>query len=589
MRRKRLLWQIYPPYLLIILLSLLAVAWYASASIRRFYHERTVSDLAVRARLMEKLLAENDFPRNIANTHSLCKALGKTAAARFTVILPSGKVVGDSYEDPARMDNHAERPEFKTALAGKTGASTRFSHTTQQEMVYVAIPFARDGVNAGAVRAAVPATDIDRALTTIYLRVLFGGLVAAVAAAAVSLVISRRISRPLEEMRQGAERFASGEMMWKLNVPDTEEIGGLAEAMNQMASQLDEKIRAILRQRNEQEAVLSSMAEGVLAVDAEERVISLNDAAARLMGVELIGAHGRTIQETVRNPELQRFVARALSSRQLIEDEISLYGDGERTFQARGTPLRDSHGLSIGALVVFNDVTRLRQLEKIRRDFVANASHELKTPITSIKGFVETLLDGAVRNPADAERFLRIIAKQADRLNAIVEDLLALSRIEQEAEKGEINLEKGPLKKVLDSAVLSYQAKADAKNIKIELVCGENVDTRMNAPLLQQAIENLLDNAIKYGDPHTTVRVEATKTDSEILIDVRDQGCGIPAEHLQRIFERFYTVDKARSRRLGGTGLGLAIVKHIAQAHHGHVTVESTPAKGSMFTIHLPG
>jgi two-component system phosphate regulon sensor histidine kinase PhoR len=245
-------------------------------------------------------------------------------------------------------------------------------------------------------------------------------------------------------------------------------------------------------------------------------------------------------------------------------------------------------GANIGALIVLDNITRLKVLENIRRDFVANVSHELKTPITSIKGFVETLRDGAVNDPEDRMRFLDIIARHSDRLNAIIDDLLSLSRIEQEAEREQIALEEGRIRDALDAAVLVCASKADEKGIRVDLACDQDLRAKINLPLLEQAIVNLIDNAIKYSGSGSNIRIEAAGTAAETVIRVRDWGCGIPQDHLQRIFERFYRVDKARSRKLGGTGLGLAIVKHIVHAHGGRILVESSPGKGSTFSICLP-
>ena len=389
-------------------------------------------------------------------------------------------------------------------------------------------------------------------------------------------------------MRQAAERFARGELGFRLIVPDSDELAGLAEALNQMSQQLQERISTIVRQNNEQRAVLSSMVEGVLAVDNQERVISLNKASGQLLGIDQTQAQGRSLQEVVRNADLRRFVTRAPRCHEPIDDDVVFHGDHEGVLQARSAALHDAQGRGIGAVVVLNDVTDFRRLEHIRRDFVANVSHELKTPITSIKGFVETLLDGAISDPVDAQRFLQIIAKQADRLDAIIEDLLSLSKIEQGEESGDIELVIGRVKDVVDSAIHSCQQKADERKIHICTACENDVMAKMNPALLEQAVINLLDNAIKYSEPGSEVQVLASQFFDEVTITVSDRGCGITAEHLPRIFERFYRVDKGRSRKLGGTGLGLAIVKHIVQAHHGRVTVKSTPAVGSVFTIHLP-
>jgi two-component system phosphate regulon sensor histidine kinase PhoR len=355
-----------------------------------------------------------------------------------------------------------------------------------------------------------------------------------------------------------------------------------------LADSLQKRISVLVQNNNEQQAVLASMAEGVLAVDSHEHVISMNKASARLLGIDPAQAQGRPLGEVVRNADLSRFISRALTCREPIQADVILLGDRQRVMQADGSALRDAEGRAIGAVVVLNDVTDFRRLEHIRRDFVANVSHELKTPITSIKGFVETLLDGASQDPVDAERFLRIIAKQADRLHAIIEDLLSLSKIEQSEDAEDIYLEPAPLRGVLEAAVNACASAASDHEISVTLQCDADVQARINPMLLEQAVVNLLDNAIKYSEPRREVQISGEIADGEVRIHVADRGSGIAAEHLPRVFERFYRVDRARSRKLGGTGLGLAIVKHIAQAHHGRVTIESTLGVGSTFTIHLP-
>ena len=314
----------------------------------------------------------------------------------------------------------------------------------------------------------------------------------------------------------------------------------------------------------------------------------MNRAAALLLGVRAGEVAGRQVQEVLRKPDLQRFIGRTLEADEAVEGDLTVRVEGEERFlQAHGTKLRDAEEQILGALVVLNDVSRLRRLETIRRDFVANVSHELKTPITAIKGASETLADGALAEPQEARRFVDIIIKQSDRLNAIIDDLLALSRIEQDSDKGGVSLRHAPLRPVLEAAVQACTVSAQAKALQVELDCAPDLAALINPPLLEQAVINLLTNAIKYSEKEGRIVIDAARHQDQVMLKVQDRGCGIAPEHLPRLFERFYRVDKARSREQGGTGLGLAIVKHIVQAHQGEVTVQSTPGKGSVFTLLL--
>jgi len=588
MRRKKLLWKLYPVYLVIILSSIIIVGIYASTTLKKFYLRKTAEDLEVRAHLIAREVAATFGKASQKSLDELCKAVGRETATRITLIHPSGEVLGDSDEDPQKMENHAGRPEVKAAFGGNRGISTRDSDTLQQEMMYVALPLKKDGEVVGVVRTSIPVSEIDATLGSIYWKIALAGIFLMLLAAVVSFYIAHRISQPIEEMKRGAQRFAEGKFDHKLLIPDSEELGGLADVLNHMAGQLGEKIHIITEQRNELESVLSAMREGVLAVDSEEQILTFNRAAGSFLRIDLSSAKGHTIQEVIRNADIQRFLSGVLTGQGAVEGEIVLHGPENKFLQVSGTLLRDSKGKTIGALAVLNDITRLRHLENIRREFVANVSHELKTPITSIKGFVETLQEGAIDDKENVLKFLVILSKQADLLNALIDDLLMLSRIEQEAEGGEFQLTDENLKQILEAAATDYKVKAQDRNIQVTLGCSDEIIIRANARLLEQAVGNLLDNAIKYSEPGKAVEVEAVRNSDEIVIRVSDHGSGIAPEHLPRLFERFYRVDKGRSRELGGTGLGLAIVKHIAQAHGGHVTVESTLGKESIFTLHLP-
>ncbi len=587
-RRRRLIWQLYPPYLLITIVSLMAVTWYASDTLVRFYLDQTAKDLEARAYLIKKQIGGLLNPLEPAAVDNFCKNAGQVSATRITVILPDGKVVGDSRETPRFMDNHADRAEVAGALAGSVTRSVRFSGTLHQKMMYVAVPLLADGRVAAVLRTAVSVASLDQTLHSVQLQIAFGGLVIAALAAFVSLVVSRRISEPIEKIRQGAIRFFEGDLTHRLPVPNTKEMADLSEAMNRMAAQLDNRMRTVLQQRNELEAVLSSMLEGVVALDRNERIINMNPAAGGIFDCDPGKVPGRNLQEVIRNLALQRFAARALKTSEIIEGDFVLYRREERILNVHSSPLYDAGSQQIGTLLVINDVTRLRHLENVRSDFVANVSHELKTPLTAIKGFVETLQQGEGQSREEEERFLSIILKHVNRLNAILEDLLLLSRMEQENDNTSIHLAEGRIRDVIQTAVQICQPKATAKGITIDLDVPDDITADLDATLLEQALVNLIDNAVKYSGEGSRVAVTARSETKEFKIEIADQGAGIPQKHLPRLFERFYRVDTARSRKLGGTGLGLAIVKHIVQVHGGHINVESTLGQGSIFIIHLP-
>jgi len=588
MSRRKLLWQLYLPFLLVTILSLFSALLFATHSFQSFHIEQIEGSLEAGARLVEARVRSPLLARD-QDLESLSRDLGRRSNMRVTLVLPSGEVAADSIEEPSAMDNHLDRPEILAALSGQRSRQIRHSHTLGKKMIYVAIPILERGEIVGAVRTAVPLTSTLRALQGVKGRIFVAAALICLAAMGITLWVYRRISRPLEEMKQGAQRFARGDFQSRLVAPDSQEFSDLAQTMNEMAAQLDQKIRDLTRQREEQQAILASMAEGVIAINAQEQVISINRAACRMFGVQASNVVGKSIQGSIRRASLHQLVARTLSGpTEEEENEVTLETPEQRILQTHAAVLKGAAGERIGALLVLNDITQLKRLEDLRREFVANVSHELRTPLTSIKGFVETLLDGAMRSPDDAERFLKIIAKQADQLTAIIEDLLLLSRVEQDGEKAGITLEEAKLRSVLEAAIEACTAKAAQKDMDIGLKCSEGLTAKINVPLFTQAVINLVDNAINFSEPRTSVQLAADRDEDRVSVHVRDQGCGIREEHLPRLTERFYRVDKARSRKLGGTGLGLAIVKHIVQAHQGALLIESAPGKGSTFSIHIP-
>ncbi|HLA84103.1 MAG TPA: ATP-binding protein [Thermoguttaceae bacterium] len=588
MRGQRLFWRLFWSYFLVALAALALTTWFGASILRRLYFDDIDATLQAHAKLLipsvRQLIEKGDY----AAVDRLVKEQGGAIDTRFTVILPSGKVVGDSEKDPRTMANHAGRPEIHKAFTGRVGRETHRSDTVGTDFRYVAVPFSIGESTHGAVRASLPVTSLDRAWRAVSSQFVLNGALAAVLVGLVSLWTSRRISRPLEELESGAQRLAGGQLDYRLQGADIVEIDSLADAMNRMAVQWADRVRVILRQQNEQEAMLSSMTEGVLAVDKAGTVITMNPSGARLLGAENQSLRGRTLHEVVRKPALLQFVEQALAGDSPLEGEIELVDRDTQILHAQATTLVGPEGSPIGALVILRDVTQLHRLENVRRDFVANVSHELRTPITSIKGFVETLLDGALDEGQKARHFLEIVARQVNRLDAIIEDLLVLSRLERGTPDGPPQFPVCEVRPMLAAAIEMCQRQAEEKRIAIECHCDPSLAAPMNTHLIEQAVTNLLDNAIKFSEPGEAVHVQGLAENGKIVIRVKDEGCGIERRHLPRLFERFYRVDKARSRELGGTGLGLAIVKHIALAHGGTVEVESMVGQGSLFTIRLP-
>ncbi len=581
---KTLLWRLSSSYLLLAAASLGICLAAAFLFLKQSFLSQAQEQLAAQARLFRARIEQ----QNRAAFGGICAEFSAELGARFTVIAASGQVLADSEQNPLNFDNHADRPEIRAALAGAIGVSLRRSHSLGKELLYVAVPLRRNGEIWGAARASLPAELLDERLASLRGKLFLATVPALLLAAAASVLLALRISRPLEEIEQGVLRFTQGSLRHRIRIAGPLEITSLAESCNRMAAQLDERSGSLHKQLSLLESTFRSMAEAVIVLDQEGRILRCNQAAGRLFSFEPTEVELRDIQEVIRLADVQQFFEKTMKQDSPAEGVITVSAGRERILSANGARLRSESGRSAGALLVFHDITRLKRLETMRRDFAANVSHELKTPITAISGFVETLRDGALHEP-DAERFLEIIARNVRRLRTIIEDLLALAKLEQEEEGGQISLSRKAVRPVLENAAALCVNAAAERSISVELDCPHALKAALNARLLEQAVVNLLDNAVKYSPSGGTVILRAGQDSGAVLIAVQDFGCGIPREHHARLFERFYRVDKARSCKLGGTGLGLAIVKHIVQAHHGTVSVDSAPGRGSIFTIRLPG
>lgn len=589
-KKRKLIWQIFPSFLVIILLSLTVETWYSTTHFKHFFLENSEEELTIRARLLQLKFASIIQQENgaMADMDGLCKQLGETIHTRVTVILPTGDVVGDSFAKKETMENHKHRPEIQTALDGGKGVSIRYSATLDQNMMYIALPVYKNGVLRAVVRTAVSISSIDKSIRAVRNNILIATVVTVVAAALASLYVARRITRPIEEMKNGAQAFAQGNLSDRLAVPDTEELSELAKAMNQMVRNLNDRIQESNNRRRELEAVHSSMQEGVIAIDNEERIITVNSAAARIFNFTPEQLKKRNVLEVSRNFELQTFIHKALSTHEPVEDDILIERDDDHILNIHSTALWDTRERRMGTLIIFHDITRMRRLERMHKDFAANVSHELKTPLTTIKGFIETLQEMLKNQDArQSLGFMQIIEKNVNRMIELINDLLALARLERLEGTG-IQFEDHQLSMLIQGALSACRAAADKKQIQLIVDCPDHLTAMVDPILVEQALVNLVDNAVKYSPEGAWVRITAGRVNGWVDMVIEDSGNGIAKEHLPKIFNRFYRVDKGRSRQEGGTGLGLAIVKHIVQYHNGRIDVSSVMGQGTRFQISIP-
>ncbi len=573
-------------YFILILVSMTLMGVLVSTFLNQYFYNNLKKDLLNEAKIASHLFKQVIIQDNLLDAQQLAEQIGIETSNRITIINQEGKVLGDSAEKAEMMENHLNRQEVKMALQDKVGVSTRYSQTRNKRMMYVAVPVKYEGEMIGVARVALPLTSIEKARQRLWAIFVGGILLAVFLSAVLSIGFANRLSKPIQEMTLAAEKIAHGNFHVKTLTTSTDEIGMLGASLNTMTNHLQEQIKEIDENKSKFETVLNYMVNGLVLINDQGIIELMNPAGEELFDVSARRIKGKSHLEGLRNYKLSDLIEQVLEEGKKIKEEIVIDILKEQVMEISLVPLLTRRGKTLGVVVVFHDITEIYKAQKMRAEFVANVSHELKTPVTSVKGFAETLLDGALEDPDMAKQFIQIIYQEADRLHRLINDLLDLSRIESK----HIPLHKEPLNivDIINSILEKMKPKIEKEKQSIDLqIPDEAVFVMADQDRIEQVLINLIDNAIKYTENEGEIALTLEKQNHFVTISISDTGIGIPKEDLPRIFERFYRVDKGRSRRMGGTGLGLSIVKHIVEGHGGKVWVKSEVGKGTTFYFTL--
>ena len=581
--RSQFFWRLYASYCVVLVVTAVAIGLLVDRRLTGSQTEALERSLK-RDCVLIGSFAERAFRGQEPEVVQSVQRLSGPSGLRITLILPDGAVLADSEEDPASMDNHGNRPEVEEARTEEFGMQRRFSRTVRYDMLYVArVLFAEEG-ELGVVRVAIPLRELQAHISAAHRSVVVGSGAGLVLALLLGMVLARRTTAPIAEITAVAQSMLSGDFGRRVSTSSKDEIGVLAETLNSLGVEITDRIARLSEEDAQLRAMFAGMVEGVIAVDEDDRVRFCNQAARHMLDLEREPFEGRRLWELVRVVGLETLLEDGRQSSAVTSCELTLGRESrERVVVAHASQFEG--GGRAGLVVVLHDITDVRRLELIRRDFVANVSHELKTPLTSIKGFVETLLSGALHDEEKNERFLRRIDVNVERLNHLVSDLLSLARIESQG----LDVVRQPIdwRDVSREVVKRHRDAIEKKGLAIK-VDERSVVVLGDAEAMTQILDNLLDNAIQYTPAPGHIDLRFSQIDGFGVLEVRDTGPGIPPEDTERVFERFYRVDKARSRELGGTGLGLSIVKHLVGSLRGKITVESELGRGSRFVVELP-
>ncbi len=570
------------------LLVLGVLFFYFNYTEKAFYIEQLVKSLEEEGRL---IAASDRVDFNTASLERLdnwIKETGKHIDKRVTVINKDGTVLADSSYNTQEMNDHSDRPEIISILeGGSSGRSIRYSETLNMDMLYFALPFRSRGELLGFIRLSESLEDINLVIKKNTKNYFIFSILFIILSLILVWRFSLDIINPLKRITRIAHNLARGKFKDRVRfIKYQNEIGTLSRAFNFMADQLEHKIKEISEEKSRAEAIVTNTVNGLIATNKYKRVRIINPAARKMLGISAENIKGRELIEVVRQHKIDQFLNSSLDKKEIINEEIVFQQTDKKVFRCSFVPIINDRYEVTGSIIVFNDITELRRLEQVRTEFVANVSHELRTPLTSIIGYLDTILENDIKDSETLNRFLGIIKYEADRLALLIRDLLDLSRMESKG-KG-ILLKPGELGEIIDKTSTILIDKAREKEIDFSLDVEEGLPLVYMIPeQIRQVLVNLIDNAIKYTPEGGNINLRAFSEESRVVVEVQDNGLGISEEDQQRIFERFYRVDKARSRRLGGTGIGLSIVKHIIQNHQSEIEVESEPGEGSIFRFWL--
>ena len=583
MNRRPLFKQLFFTFIPIVLIGIIALIVLVNQFTRNFYFSQTTNDLRSRAQLISLTINDKSLKRDLIQQYVDQASL--PGDMRITIVRKDGVVFGDSHKNHLQMDNHKNRPEILEAIQFGEGTSTRFSNTIQEDQIYFALnPNINEKVYI--IRVSVSLNELEDSMADLQSQILIIGVIIGLFCLFISFYFSKQLTTPLEAMRLEAEKYVSTlKLSTPIPIPKTKELASLAISLNQIAMELDKRIKKMQLDKTEKESILSSMQEGLLALNKKTEILSINDIAVDYLNIKKEIAVGTEISTLSKNKKLLSIIKKVSKKNTRIQQEIIIKGNKKRHFLISGSPLKRG-GKKSGVLMLINDITLQKQLESVRQDFVANVSHELKTPITSIIGYLELIDQGELKDE-QKKLFLNKVFNHTNRMNAIIDDLLKLSKIESQEDDNSIELMPTPLSQIIDGSVDDLNTLTSKNNNKILVVCNESIMVNADPQLLREAIINLLENAVKYGTTGTDIKINVDQTETT-NIQVINHGEVIPDKYRDRIFQRFYRIDKSRDREAGGTGLGLAIVKHISLVHGGEVGVSFSDNSETCFTISLP-